>query len=39
MDLVFPFGFEGRICDLIVSSPDNCLSLALQHSRNVYVFV
>ena len=22
----FPFGFEGRILDLIVSVPDNCLS-------------
>ena len=22
----FPFGFEGRIWDLIVSVPDNCLS-------------
>ena len=22
----FPFGFEGRICDLIVSVPDHCLS-------------
>ena len=23
----FPFGFEGRIWDLIVSVPDHCLSL------------
>ena len=22
----FPFGFEGRVCDLIVSVPDHCLS-------------
>ena len=22
----FPFGFEGRMCDLIVSVPDYCLS-------------
>ena len=22
----FPFGFEGRMCDLIVSVPDHCLS-------------
>ena len=26
MYLVFPFGFEGRIWDLIVSVPDHCLS-------------
>ena len=24
--LYFPFGFEGRIWDLIVSVPDHCLS-------------
>ena len=22
----FPFGFEDRVCDLIVSVPDHCLS-------------
>ena len=26
MYLVFPFGFEGRMWDLIVSVPDHCLS-------------
>ena len=26
----FPFGFEGRIWDLIVSVPDRCLSFALR---------
>ena len=26
MYLVIPFGFEGRIRDLIVSVPDHCLS-------------
>ena len=25
----FPFGFEGRIWDLIVSFPDHCLSFYL----------
>ena len=25
----FPFGFEGRIWDLIVSVPDHCLSFYL----------
>ena len=25
----FPFGFEGRIWDLIVSAPDHCLSFLL----------
>ena len=25
----FPFGFEGRMCDLIVSVPDHCLSFYL----------
>ena len=27
----FPFGFEGRVWDLIVSVPDHCLSLYLIH--------
>ena len=26
----FPFGFEGRIWDLIVSVPDHCLSFTLK---------
>ena len=25
----FPFGFEGRICDRIVSVPDHCFSFLL----------
>ena len=29
----FPFGFEGRIWDLIVSVPDHCLSFYLFFSR------
>ena len=28
----FPFGFEGRIWDLIVSVPDHCLSFYLEWS-------
>ena len=27
----FPFGFEGRMLDLIVSVPDHCLSFYLLH--------
>ena len=27
----FPFGFEGRIWDLIVSVPDHCLSFYFDH--------
>ena len=27
----FPFGFEGRIWDLIVSVPDHCLSFYLEY--------
>ena len=30
----FPFGFEGRICDLIVSVPDHCLSVYF-HTFNI----
>ena len=29
----FPFGFEGRMWDLIVSVPDHCLSFYLTLSR------
>ena len=32
----FPFGFEGRIWDLIVSVPDHCLSFTL-HIRALVV--
>ena len=28
----FPFGFEGRIWDLIISVPDHCLSFYLSYS-------
>ena len=31
----FPFGFEGRIWDLIVSVPDHCLSFYFPNSENV----
>ena len=31
----FPFGFEGRIWDLIVSVPDHCLSFYFASSRTV----
>ena len=31
----FPFGFEGRIWDLIVSVPDHCLSFYFE-ARNPY---
>ena len=30
----FPFGFEGRIWDLIVSVPDNCLSFYLAYTHS-----
>ena len=30
----FPFGFEGRIWDLIVSVPDHCLSFYFDENRN-----
>ena len=30
----FPFDFEGRIWDLIVSVPDHCLSFYYQHKGN-----
>ena len=35
----FPFGFEGRMWDLIVSVPDHCLSFyfALNHSAALLV--
>ena len=33
----FPFGFEGRIWDLIVSVPDHCLSFYFSVSMNVFV--
>ena len=33
----FPFGFEGRIWDLIVSVPDHCLSFYFGYSACSYV--
>ena len=30
----FPFGFEGRMCDLIVSVPDHCLSFYSAPSKD-----
>ena len=31
----FPFGFEGRMSDLIVSVPDHCLSFYFEHRLTV----
>ena len=31
----FPFGFEGRIWDLIVSVPDHCLSFYFMHNKEL----
>ena len=33
----FPFGFEGRIWDLIVSVPDHCLSFYFSNSEKVKI--
>ena len=33
----FPFGFEGRIWDLIVSVPDHCLSFYFPFWKTVFV--
>ena len=33
----FPFGFEGRIWDLIVSVPDHCLSFYYEHDIHVHL--
>ena len=30
--IYFPFGFEGRMSDLIVSVPDHCLSFYFEQS-------
>ena len=30
---IFPFCFEGRIWDLIVSVPDHCLSFYFEHNN------
>ena len=43
MRLGFPFGFEGRILDLIVSVPDHCLSFYFsseisKHGLNTFKF-
>ena len=32
----FPFGFEGRILDLIVSVPDHLIFLLISHLRHVH---
>ena len=32
----FPFGFEGRIWDLIVSVPDHCLSFSFAQGTDPY---
>ena len=31
--IYFPFGFEGRLWDLIVSVPDHCLSFYFTNNR------
>ena len=31
----FPFGFEDRMCDLMVLVPDHCLSFVLYFAFNV----
>ena len=33
----FPFGFEGRIWDLIVSVPDHCLSFYFMGTQPTYL--
>ena len=33
----FPFGFEGRVWDLIVSVPDHCISFTLKYSYNWHI--
>ena len=33
----FPFGFEGRIWDLIVSVPDHCLSFYFPRSQKQHI--
>ena len=35
----FPFGFEGRIWDLIVSVPDHCLSFYFTDSLCLYKYL
>ena len=35
----FPFGFEGRVWDLIVSVPDHCLSFYFPHFCFIIVFI
>ena len=35
----FPFGFEGRMCDLIVSVPDHCLSFYFSEAHFDGIFV
>ena len=33
----FPFGFEGRVWDLIVSVPDHCLSFYFSHHEHCFM--
>ena len=37
--MYFPFSFEGRIWDLIVSVPDHCLSFYFDSSQKVPVML
>ena len=34
----FPFGFEGRMWDLIVSAPDHCLSFYFSRDEAQFLF-
>ena len=35
----FPFGFEGRMWDLIISVPDHCLSFYFKHVSYIFAFL
>ena len=35
----FPFGFDGRMWDLIVSVPDHCLSFYFEYINNEWKFI
>ena len=35
--VIFPFGFEGRIWDLIVSFPDHCLSFYFTLEISIFI--
>ena len=35
----FPFGFEGRMSDLIVSVPDHCLSFYFVDNQKIFFLI